>query len=128
MEKAFDPDAEVSPMPIRLIAVLLLSLSFALPGVGAIAAGDAEEGARIARQWCASCHVIGPGQRGGDAAPPFVALANDPAKTETYLKNWIGNPHPPMPNFNLSRRAIDDLTAYIGTLSAKKGGRAVPHD
>jgi mono/diheme cytochrome c family protein len=115
-------------MTRRLIATFVTLAVAALPGTSVLAAGDAEEGARIARQWCASCHVIGPGQRGGDAAPPFVALANDPAKTETYLKNWIGNPHPPMPNFNLSRRDIDDLTAYIGTLTEKKGGRAVPHD
>jgi mono/diheme cytochrome c family protein len=115
-------------MTPRRITAFVAFVAIALPAASVLAAGDAAEGARIAQQWCASCHVIGKGTRGGDAAPPFVALANDPAKTESYLKTWISNPHPPMPNFNLSRRDIDDLTAYIGTLSAKKGGRAVPHD
>ena len=115
-------------MTLRRIAAFVTVVATALPGTSVLAAGDAVEGGRIAQQWCSSCHLVGQGTRGGDAAPPFVALANNPAKTETYLKNWIRNPHPPMPNFNLSRRDIDDLTAYIGTLSAKKGGRAVPHD
>jgi mono/diheme cytochrome c family protein len=89
------------------------------------AAGDAREGQRLAEQWCTSCHVVGQKGRGGDAAPPFIALANNPAKTETYLKGWISNPHPPMPNFNLSRRAINDLVAYIRSLAANSH-RAVP--
>lgn len=89
------------------------------------AAGDPVEGRRIAGQWCSSCHVIGPEGRGADGAPPFMALANNPAKTETYLKGWISNPHPPMPNLNLSRRTIDDLVSYIRSLAAN-GHRAVP--
>lgn len=100
----------------RLTAALMLAVPLSLTLAPAFAQGDAEEGRRIARQWCAACHIVGPDSRGGDAAPPFIALANDPRKTEAYLKNWIRNPHPPMPNFNLSRRDIDDLVAYIGAL------------
>lgn len=81
-----------------------------------LAAGDATEGRRIARQWCSSCHIVGTEVRGPDAGPPFVVLANDPTRTERYLKTWISHPHPPMPNFNLSRQAVDDLVAYIRTL------------
>lgn len=106
-------------------AVLLAALTV-VPTAETLAAGDAQEGFRIARRWCASCHVIGRNTPGGDAAPPFVALASDPDKTEAYLKNWISNPHPPMPNLNLSRSDIEDLTAYIRSLNPA-GGRAVPH-
>lgn len=104
------------------LPVLILCLGIA---ADARAAGDPVEGRRIAEQWCASCHVIGPKSRGGDTAPPFIALANNPAKTETYPRGWISNPHPPMPNFNLSRRTIDDLVGYIRSLAAN-GHRAVP--
>lgn len=100
----------------RLTATVTIALTLSFTAAPAFAQGDAEEGHRIARQWCASCHVVGTDSRGGDGAPPFIALANDPRKTETYLRNWISNPHPPMPNFNLSRRDIDDLVAYIGGL------------
>lgn len=112
-------------MTLRPHACLIAFALIALPLTAAFAAGDATEGRRIAGQWCSSCHVIAPGVRGSDVAPPFVALANNPAKTESYLKAWITNPHPPMPNFNLSRRTVEDLTAYIRSL-ASKNGHAVP--
>ncbi len=113
-------------MTPRLFAVLLMPLLLAPTVSPARAAGDSVEGGRIAQRWCSTCHLVAPNRRGGDAAPPFVALANNPAKTESYLKNWIANPHPPMPNFNLSRRDIDDLTAYIRSLNVGAGGRALP--
>jgi len=112
-------------MMLRLTATLIALTVTALPLTAAFAAGNATEGRRIAAQWCSSCHVIAPGVRGSDVAPPFVALANNPAKTESYLKAWITNPHPPMPNFNLSRRTVEDITAYIRSLAAKNG-LAVP--
>ncbi len=87
------------------------------------AAGDAMEGERVAKQWCASCHVVGKGGKGSDKAPAFAALAGNPAKSEAYLKTWISNPHPPMPNFNLTRRTIDDLVAYIRSLG--ENGKAI---
>jgi mono/diheme cytochrome c family protein len=103
-------------MPLRIIAIPLIALApsfFTAPA--AVAAGDADAGKRIAQQWCSACHVTGKEKRGkgSDAAPSFVGLAQKPVKTEAYLKAWIANPHPPMPNFNLSRRDIDDLVAYI---------------
>jgi mono/diheme cytochrome c family protein len=104
------------------LALSLLAAPLSVAGP-AFAQGDVAEGRRIAQRWCASCHVVGPDTRGGDAAPPFLALANDPRKTEDYLRNWIRNPHPPMPNFNLARRDIDDLVAYIRTL---RGGGEQP--
>lgn len=109
-------------MPLRPAALMALVALASLLATQASAAGDAEEGRRVARQWCSSCHIVGPGMRGGDAAPPFQALADDPTKTEHYLKTWISNPHPPMPNFNLTRRTVDDLTAYIRSLSSGKPG------
>lgn len=105
----------------RLLAALFLATS--IPAGPALAAGDAREGEKIAKQWCASCHVVGRKPMASDKAPAFAALAADPSKSETYLKGWISNPHPPMPNFNLTRQTVEDLVAYIRSLG--EGKRAI---
>lgn len=112
-------------MLTRPTAALVFITSLTASAAPVLAAGDSAEGRRIATQWCSSCHVVDGQGRGGDAAPPFIALASNPMKTEDYLKNWIRSPHPPMPNFNLSRRDVDDLAAYIRSLAVSPG-RAVP--
>jgi len=102
----------------RLLAALFLATF--IPTVPASAAGDAAEGEKIANRWCSSCHVVGKKPTASDKAPAFAALAADPAKSEAYLKGWISNPHPPMPNFNLTRQTIEDLAAYIRSLGEGK--------
>ncbi|MDH3242081.1 MAG: cytochrome c [Alphaproteobacteria bacterium] len=102
----------------RLLAALFLATC--VPVVPASAAGDAAEGERVANRWCVSCHVVGDKPMASDKAPAFAALAADPAKSEGYLKGWISNPHPPMPNFNLTRQTVDDLVAYIRSLGEGK--------
>lgn len=81
------------------------------------AAEDAEAGRALARSWCAHCHVVEERQaQASDIAPPFAQIANDPKKTKLGLEAWLADPHPPMPNLNLSQAQIDDLIAYIETL------------
>jgi mono/diheme cytochrome c family protein len=71
----------------------------------------------LARQWCSACHLVEPGQpAGGDAAPPFMAVAQDPALTPERLAQWLADPHPPMPNLSLANEEIAALVAYIGSL------------
>lgn len=84
--------------------------------------GDARQGAGLARDWCASCHVVGtePGARGTDAVPSFVSVARDPNKGPEYARRVLSAPHPPMPPMPLSGRAVDDLVAYFRTLVARK--------
>ena len=90
----------------------------------ALAAGDAAEGQRLAQRWCTSCHAVGAKGPAPDAAPTFASLAANPAKTESYLRGWIQAPHPPMPDFELSRQNAEDLTAYIRSLNPS-GGKIV---
>jgi mono/diheme cytochrome c family protein len=89
-------------------------------GVQAQTGGDAMRGSSLAESWCQSCHIID--QRGTgravDPAPPFPMIANDPKKTPGYLQHWLSTSHPQMPNFNLGRREIEDLIAYIRSLAA----------
>lgn len=99
------------------LSFVLAGLITAL-GTGAQAgAGESREGERLARQWCTACHLVNGGIPATDAAPPFATLAADPTRTESYLRAWISQPHPPMPDFSMTRREVDDLLAYIATLA-----------
>jgi len=96
-------------------AVVLLS------GLSAAAtpssAADVELGGQLARQWCASCHVLpnNPGQTALQGPPSFRAMARG-NQTADQLKVFLMKPHGAMPPLTLSRVEIDDLIAYIETL------------
>ncbi len=79
-------------------------------------ADDPAKGEIIARRWCAACHVVAPDQTLANSdAPTFASIAHrreEPKK----LKAFLTDPHPKMPNMNLSRSEIADIVAYIGRL------------
>jgi mono/diheme cytochrome c family protein len=79
-------------------------------------AADAQKGLEHARQRCTTCHVVERGGKGSDQAPAFRTIANDPSRTNATLESWLANPHPPMPNPNLTRIQIDNIVAYIQSL------------
>jgi mono/diheme cytochrome c family protein len=93
-----------------MLAFPLLAASLLCP---AALAADPADGLRLARHWCASCHMVEPGVKTSDVAPPFPAVGRDPTSTATKLHAWLANPHPPMPNLMLSREQEDDIIAYI---------------
>ena len=84
-------------------------------------AGSAENGRLLASHWCTECHITAPQTSGTaiDSAPPFMQIANTQGRTPGYLRAFLANPHPPMPNFNLSRVEIDDFVTYILSLRKK---------
>lgn len=94
--------------------VLLSALLLA--GSATAYAGDAERGRSLALRWCVSCHVVAPDAPGGDAGPAFANLASRPGQTEQALRNWIAEPHPPMPDFGLGAAESDDIASYIMSL------------
>lgn len=71
---------------------------------GALAAGDAEKGAKLAAEHCNSCHTVGRSDsaRMADAGPQFAELAK---KSSQYLETAINKPHDFMPNFLPCRKA-----------------------
>ncbi len=89
---------------------------FGTSALASAASADPDEGLRLARQWCTSCHIAAPSTGGSDAAPPFESIANNPLVTEEGLRAWLFDPHPPMPKFDLTRTEIDDIIAYITSL------------
>lgn len=79
-------------------------------------AGDIERGRALSLHWCVACHVVAPEATGSDAGPAFASLASLPGQTEQALRNWLADPHPPMPDFDLTAVEFDDLAAYIMSL------------
>ena len=95
-----------------LIAVVTFGIT---PALGA----DPDNGQRLARRWCAPCHVVGPNQiiRPTSKAPPFATIANRPDFDADKLALFLLEPHPKMPDMGLfSRIEAADLAAYIATL------------
>lgn len=85
----------------------------------AMAAGNAEAGHALARVWCSSCHLVDQSEQALDTAPPFATIANRNPADRRWLRGWLIQPHPPMPNFNLSRQEIDDIVAYLDSLTRR---------
>jgi mono/diheme cytochrome c family protein len=86
-------------------------------GVTPALAADPDNGERLARRWCSPCHVVASDQRGPTGeAPPFATIAAKPDFDAARLAFFLLEPHPKMPNMQLSRTEAADLAAYIATL------------
>lgn len=103
---------------MKLAAVTVAALSL-LTIDCAWAGGDADAGKVLAQSWCVSCHIVDRSGTGADTAPPFPAIAQRSPNDRAWLRAWLAEPHPPMPNFNLSRQQIDDVVAYLDSLAVR---------
>ena len=93
-------------IPAALTAIVMLA--------PAALAADADNGERLAQRWCATCHIIAPGQQRASAdVPSFATVANRPGFDEGKLAFFLLDPHPKMPNMGLTRNEAADLAAYI---------------
>ncbi len=104
-------------------AVLLRPAAFALglcawlPSADAMPA-DTAHGEALAKRWCASCHIVASDQtRGADNGPPFASIAEMPGFSAEKIAQFLMDPHPKMPDIQLSRDEAKDLGAYIASLS-----------
>ncbi len=96
---------------------LFVGILFSLMGAASAQAADASAGKRIAERWCASCHLVTPGQaRASDGVPTFASIAGRKTFTAERLPTFLSHPHPVMPDMTLSRPEIADLVAYIRSL------------
>jgi mono/diheme cytochrome c family protein len=104
-------------MPLSRSAVGVFAVLAVLAANRAAAAGDPGHGGELARQWCASCHVVSEGQAiATTEAPTFASIARRSPNEIAALAGFLADPHPPMPKLSLSREEIRDLLAYIMTL------------
>ena len=77
---------------------------------------DARKGETLAKRWCSTCHVVAADQQVGTTqSPAFSTIARKSDLTEATLALFLLNPHPRMPDMNLSRSEAADLAAYIRT-------------
>jgi len=77
-------------------------------------AADADHGETLAKRWCAACHIVAPDQtHGQDNVPPFATIAKIPGFDAKVIARFLMDPHPKMPDMQLSRGEADDLAAYI---------------
>jgi mono/diheme cytochrome c family protein len=77
-------------------------------------AADVDHGETLAKRWCAACHIIAPDQsHGQDNVPPFATIAKIPGFNADLIAHFLMNPHPKMPDMQLSRDEAEDLAAYI---------------
>ncbi len=80
----------------------------------AAAAADTANGEKLAKRWCAACHVVASDQRQGNTqAAPFSAIAKEPGIDAAKIALYLLLPHPKMPDMNMSRSEAADLAAYI---------------
>jgi mono/diheme cytochrome c family protein len=94
-----------------LVAIVVLF------GASAAGAADAVNGEQLARRWCASCHIVASDQSGPTSeAPPFPTLARRTDFSATQIAQFLLDPHPRMPNMELTRTEAADLAAYIKSL------------
>ena len=83
----------------------------------ALAQGDPAAGRDIVRSWCTACHVVDLEGTGADAGPPLPTLLAGKQRSADEIRGWLADPHPPMPNLNLSRQEIEDILAYLESLT-----------
>jgi len=98
-------------------AALALALLPAL-AAGPAEAADAAHGEQLAKRWCVSCHIVAPDQtRGTDNVPAFASIAKQPGFGADKIARFLMDPHPKMPDMQLTRNEARDLGAYIASLA-----------
>lgn len=110
---------------VILLLVVLASCRVSTPDAPATAPAVTAEligrGLELARTWCSECHRVEPPQprvrRPREQAPPFMAIAADPAKDEAYLDRFMQELHLPMPTFRLWPTERAAMVAYIHSLA-----------
>ena len=100
----------------RVVSLAVIALAAAAP---ARAQGDPEVGRELALRWCTSCHVVDLEGHGADAGPALPALLGAGQRTPDELRGWLAAPHPPMPDFDMTRQEIEDIVAYLESLAAQ---------
>jgi mono/diheme cytochrome c family protein len=98
-------------------AAFALGVWASITGAAAMPA-DAARGEMLARHWCASCHIVANDQKhGADNVPPFATIARKPVIRWGKIAQFLMDPHPKMPDMQLSRDEAKDLGAYIASLA-----------
>lgn len=99
----------------RLLVFAMLMTGLGAAQLFAQTAGDYVSGRRFVQQRCVGCHALAPGSS-TVIAPSFPDIARNRSKTDDYWRNWLKQPHEPMPDYRLSPEEIDDIIAFLHSL------------
>ena len=118
MTPAYAMRSRLLHSPLRAAVVAASAALTAMVFASTLAAGafaaDADHGETLAKRWCAACHIVAPDQtHGQDNVPPFATIAKIPGFNADLIARFLMNPHPKMPDMQLTRDEADDLAAYI---------------
>jgi mono/diheme cytochrome c family protein len=120
LRSEMEPRLPTTCLRYALIAAVMLAATSAF-------AADPDHGKTLAERWCTGCHLVGPNQAGATTeAPPFAFVARRPDFDETRLAFFLLDPHPKMPNMQLTRDDAKDLAAYIATLGPRGPAKSAP--
>lgn len=99
-------------------SAVVLGVALAAQGAGAAQLGSITRGEAMALEICSECHVVSDKQVRVDLVglPSFREVANNPEKTEFWIRTFLRTPHFEMPNFVFTDDQLDHLVAYIGSL------------
>jgi mono/diheme cytochrome c family protein len=99
-------------MPAAVIALASTSVWAADPGNGKM----------LAQRLCVNCHQVGAGAGPAEptaGVPSFAAIAAKPEQTSQKIQDFTINPHPSMPQVQLTVYERADLAAYIMSLKGE---------
>ena len=93
------------------------AIALTIIGTNAAFAANPYSGHTIVKRWCSSCHLVERGQKGSTTeATPFATIAKRGGFDAAKLAFFLLDPHPKMPNMQLTRSEAADIAAYISTL------------
>ena len=102
--------------PFKMKIGYCIILVATLASTSAIAA-DPDHGETLVKRWCVACHLVAADQKAATTdAPPFASVAKRPDFNAAKIASFLLDPHPKMPNMELSRDETADIAAYIATL------------
>jgi mono/diheme cytochrome c family protein len=103
---------------MKLLVTFAVAVLLAAPAAAQSSSETVAAGRSLAMRSCSACHVVSerPQQPAVDGVPSFAQIARNPDTTPDGLRTFIQAPHPPMPNFSLSRKQVDEVASYIMSL------------
>ncbi len=117
MTDSLDPRVRLRAAAAKRAGIFAFAFFATFPN-GIAAPANPARGERLAKRWCASCHIVSADQtRGADTVPTFAAIAKTPGFSAQNIRQFLLDPHPKMPDMQLTRDEARDLGAYIASLA-----------
>lgn len=107
---------------VSLLVLLALCVVVCASEPRAQESGEPKRGLAIARENCAGCHAVGPGERDSPNpfAPPFEHVANLPGMTAIALNHLLHSSHDTMPLLILPPDEQWHIVAHILSLRERQ--------